>query len=1146
MKCHAHERLNHAVKLDVKRAGTFRPRPAGGCFCGSVIGFIALAFFGFTSGVYSQSADQMPMAEQVLTNIEQIWTVPHDQADEEYRIKTEIIVYFDDREWNNASGECNGNPCWLPIFDSPRLFKAGDRVAIDGVIVPDRERFVWSKTKTRILQENTPLIAETVTNIGENFMNLRDNLVSVEGLIDSELDEATHSTLTVLSSGIMAHAYILKGTNNSPVPFKQGDFVRMKCVYSPSFDRDGKLSSLSLWAGTPEDVQVIGSLDKDPRFNVPATLGREIQLGISPDNLVRVAGVVHKYEAGQWVTIWDGTGQIMIQSEQSQPLHFGDVIEAIGYPYHVGVQACLHNGLYRTPNPTNATVISQAIAARALPLCLAEQVRDLSLEDAARHLPVQIQGIVAWSHTDTPFAYIEDGSGGVKVLNPTWEDPSARAPGTIVTLNGVTDEGAFVPVVTNAVLRRAGWFNIDRGQFVSLEQALTGIEEGNWVEMQGFVRSATKIKGLVRFDLSTSIGEFQAWTPASQPFDWTLGSIIRVDGVCSATANNRHQLTGIQIWMPDMKFLQVEVPAPYDLFAAPLRPLANLRRFNLETALNQRIHTSGTVVRYEAGRCVCLQDGVDSVLALSQQTDPLQPGDKVEVVGFPGEQGQRFVLREAVYRRISSGSEPEALRLSATNSTDSNLDGLLVKAHGILLNKMEKNGETRLLVHAKGFNFEATLDPSASGSRKLQNLQLESQIALKGVYEMQNDEYGRPRSFLLLLRSGEDVQLLAEPPWWTPARLLWGLAGAIVVFLVALIWGLLIARKNKLLSEAQFQLQSANDKLEMRVEERTHQLQAQVKAREQAHIELAQAQRDLMLASRQAGMAEVATGVLHNVGNVLNSVNVSATLLRDHARRSKTNSLVKVANILKEKNGNLAEFLTSDPKGKVMPEFFVHVADELRKEQQYALNELEQLSKNVDHIKDIVAMQQSYAHVAGVVEKVPLQSLVEDALQINSTALVRHGVKVIRQYAEVPEIMVDKHKVLQILINLIRNAKYALEECKEAEKRLTITIARTPEQRLMIRVEDNGVGIPAENLTRIFAHGFTTRSSGHGFGLHIGALNAREMGGSLTASSEGPGRGAVFTLILPLAPPENATVVPRIQSHSPGEPGKDNKQTVLA
>jgi len=185
------------------------------------------------------------------------------------------------------------------------------------------------------------------------------------------------------------------------------------------------------------------------------------------------------------------------------------------------------------------------------------------------------------------------------------------------------------------------------------------------------------------------------------------------------------------------------------------------------------------------------------------------------------------------------------------------------------------------------------------------------------------------------------------------------------------------------------------------------------------------------------------------------------------------------------------------------------------------LDELDGLRKHIDHIKDIVAMQQNYARVSGVVETVAPAQLVEDALQLNAGALARHGVKLTREFQPVPLIAVEKHKVLQILVNLIRNAKYALDEGHSEEKRLRVRITAPQDERVRIEVIDNGVGIPSENLTRIFQHGFSTRKDGHGFGLHSGALTAKELGGHLTGHSAGPDTGATFTLELPLVGPRS-------------------------
>jgi two-component system, NtrC family, sensor kinase len=167
-------------------------------------------------------------------------------------------------------------------------------------------------------------------------------------------------------------------------------------------------------------------------------------------------------------------------------------------------------------------------------------------------------------------------------------------------------------------------------------------------------------------------------------------------------------------------------------------------------------------------------------------------------------------------------------------------------------------------------------------------------------------------------------------------------------------------------------------------------------------------------------------------------------------------------------------------------------------------------------VNQIVAMQQSYARVMGVEEDVAPSQLVEDALRMNFAALERHGVSVVREMKVVPHILVDKHKVLQILVNLIQNAKYALNDSGSTEKKIIVRLFAAGTDQIQIQIEDNGVGIAAENLTSIFAHGFTTRKDGHGFGLHSGALAAREMGGELSVHSDGLGKGALFTLCLPL------------------------------
>ena len=291
--------------------------------------------------------------------------------------------------------------------------------------------------------------------------------------------------------------------------------------------------------------------------------------------------------------------------------------------------------------------------------------------------------------------------------------------------------------------------------------------------------------------------------------------------------------------------------------------------------------------------------------------------------------------------------------------------------------------------------------------------------------------------------------------------------------------------------------------------------------RKRAQAELEHIHKQLVDASRRSGMAEIATNILHNVGNVLNSVNISAGLIVESVKNSKASNLARVVALLGEHAQDLGAFITTDSRGKHLPAHLAQLSEHLLAEQAAMGNELDSLRRSIDHIKAIVTLQQRNAKFGGVKEMTNVVQLVEDSLRLNEGGLNRHGVALVREFETVPSLNVEKHKILQILVNLLRNAKHACQDAGRPDRRLTVRVANGP-GRVEISVRDNGVGILPENLTRIFNHGFTTRKDGHGFGLHSGSLAAKEMGGALTVQSDGPGHGAVFTLELPCPTREDA------------------------
>jgi PAS domain S-box-containing protein len=286
-----------------------------------------------------------------------------------------------------------------------------------------------------------------------------------------------------------------------------------------------------------------------------------------------------------------------------------------------------------------------------------------------------------------------------------------------------------------------------------------------------------------------------------------------------------------------------------------------------------------------------------------------------------------------------------------------------------------------------------------------------------------------------------------------------------------------------------------------------------ISARQAAEARLGELHRTLVDISRQAGMAEIATGVLHNVGNTLNSVNISVTVLGDLIRKSRVAGLAKAVQLLREQGPS---FLSSAPQGQKLPSYLIAVTDSLLEEREAMRREVLALSESIEHIKSIVSMQQKHARTGGALEQIRVPQLIDEAVRLHAVSYERLGILVERDYADVPPILADRHKLLQILINLLSNAQQALVESPKQDKRLRIRIrSDAGGQRLLLEVTDNGVGIAPENLPRIFTQGFTTKKTGHGFGLHISSLSATEMKGRLTCSSPGPGEGATFMLDLP-------------------------------
>jgi two-component system, sensor histidine kinase ChiS len=285
---------------------------------------------------------------------------------------------------------------------------------------------------------------------------------------------------------------------------------------------------------------------------------------------------------------------------------------------------------------------------------------------------------------------------------------------------------------------------------------------------------------------------------------------------------------------------------------------------------------------------------------------------------------------------------------------------------------------------------------------------------------------------------------------------------------------------------------------------------------EKLNLQLELTYKKLMEAAHVAGMAEVAANVLHNVGNALNSINVSANLISEKLSKSEILNLQKLSDLLKNHTDNLADFLTNDPQGKFVPTYLTEASNHLVQQKNEILGSLRSLIKNVEHVKDIVHMQQLYTAVGRQQDCVSLPELIENAIDINKAGLERIKIEVVREYEDFGNILIDKHRIIQILVCLIDNAEHALAESQNEPKLLKIRVTKSDSQKVRIEIADNGIGINPQDMDKIFSNGFTTKPAGHGFGLHGCRLAAKDMQGTITVSSPGKNQGATFIIELPL------------------------------
>jgi two-component system cell cycle sensor histidine kinase/response regulator CckA len=838
----------------------------------------------------------------VITDAAAFWTIPPDQKSSPHAIRLEGRVSYFDPVWKLFWLEQANVGTFIKISAACPSFQVGQHVIIEGNLVPDRG-LEASKVKVTVLEQNAPIQPLATTGRIGDLQSFQSRVVTAEGLVDQQqYIDGDHIRLIMIIDDRSVVAWV-KPDDPKVVPDWAGKFLRVEALYSARFDPTGTDTTIELWMGRQRQVSVLGTIVDSPRFNRPATPVSEIYR-VPVGTEVLVQGRVEAHEGGSFLVLRDRAAQIVVRSPQIQRMPYGAEVEAVGQVTIAGSRWELHNALFRK----KPFVPAAELDAKDSGLETIETLRQLSSVEVERGYPVHIAGLVTWSLPEADFFFLQDVSGGIRVHFDAAK-MAAPALGKFLEVNGVTIDGGTVPAVELHSQKDLGALTTPKPKPVTFEQAITGKEDGQWVEMRGFIQR-TESEGNWRWiDLTTPAGEVVGHLQSPVNFVANPGSLIRVSGVCETGAETRFRLKSVLLRVPFLHSISVEEDAPLDYFDLPRRSIKALRQVSDGRDM-MRVRVAGTVLHAVPGRSLYLQEGDAGVQLLTRATEALSPGDTVEAVGILGREGVRIVLREAVYRKTGATRPPRPVVVVDPARSVPSLDARLVAVRGELIEVSRHPDHTRFTLQAGATLFEATLDHAVRDTSSVPAIG--SGLELTGIYQLRFDDFRQTRGFAIQLRTPADILVYRQPPLWTIPRALAACAILAGLTLLGMAWITALRR---------------------RVRRQTKQIREQLER--QARLE-AEVQR----AARLESLGELAGGIAHDFNNLLTIIVGNAGLaLMDLKVSASTGKYLREIERGVERARNLTRQLLTFAKGGEPVRATLELSEEVRRATDLALHD---------------------------------------------------------------------------------------------------------------------------------------------------------------------------------------------------------------
>ncbi len=750
----------------------------------------ALVLFAWAAALQStaRATEEDLSARPTLRAVADFWTIPASEKHLPHAIDYDIWVTYVDPQFGNLWFSLDGYPGYLPVNrtkTAPPL-PPNRRVRLQGSIIP-HEGLTAERVRVTLLDQSNPPQPLSISGQVDRTWHFDQKLVSAHAYVDKQLhvdDNHLRLHLVVENRPVIGWVW-LPGTRS--VPSYERQYVTIVGVYSARSDPSGTSSDIEIWASGTQNLTVTHPISSEEAFDREITPIRNI-VKTTPGTEVVIRGRVQGQVTGSHIVVRDDTGQVTAHTVQEERLAIGTEVDVVGRTSPFGTAWTVNRALFRVRSAPDTAPPGD----RQAPLVWAEEVRQLSGEDAAAGRRVLLTGVITWSLPEQEYLFFSDVSGGVRVrLAP--DQRQGHTIGASATIEGETYQTPLGPAVKLKHINILVSMRLPAPKAVSYEQAITGSEDAQWVEMRGYLRDHEVRGGRTHLNLTTPAGNFTACIQTPEDLRNLDNALIRIRGVCDTAHDPQGRVSGFNIWLPYLHSISVDEDAPADPFDVPQHSIPHLRQLSASHSI-RRVRVAGTVVHHVPGDHLYLQHGSDGLLVLSRDGPALQPGDQVEAVGLLGRDWRRTVLRAATYRKTGSEPAPGPIRIEEELSLGEAHDGRLAVARGTLVNTFSQPDGLRLTLQQGKTLFEANLSGVAA-AESAGRYPLGAGLEITGIYRAQVHAWRDVHGFELEVRSADDIRVFQKPRLLTAQRAIAavGILGGLSV--LGFVWATVLRRQ---------------------------------------------------------------------------------------------------------------------------------------------------------------------------------------------------------------------------------------------------------------------------------------------------------------------------------------------------------------